>query len=400
MPKGSPRATRSRADHGKASAAQADPVLLLAADAPRLVLAGAPGGGGEPTDGATALRPKDLLLALAGIAATGSGRQVRRANPHFLPADGAAVAQAVAHFSALDVACPLPGCRNTLVLDGEDLLDLAEEHQAEASAGVHRLRAGLMDGLLTVAPPGLEARALLGRSPAPLQVAALLRPLSAPEALPPGPAPHPVRWRPCDLETGHYNYLGLKHSPGLTVSELGLLRDPAFEGSKSVLAFATPRSLPEIAPALRAFAAIADPRQQGEERRFILLFFGTPEAFGAAVGAPPDGLFFGDNFRCPAIRIVFAPFTTIDVLGVIRRARLVIDGCYGGVLDALARELGVARRIILGPAGTLDAETGAGPALRGIDWPALLERPLLQQRRQKADRRGEIRLAELIEAML
>jgi hypothetical protein len=209
-----------------------------------------------------------------------------------------------------------------------------------------------------------------------------------------------VQWLGCDLETGHYNFLELKRRPKLGTSHARVLLDPGLRGGAGALvAFATPGTLGELGPALRAFAALRSGQESAGGPLLFVFFFGTAEEFATALAARPDAMFFGDNFRCPAIRFLFAPFAPGDVLAAIRAASAVIDTAYGGVLDGLARGLGVADRLLLGPGG--DFEAHRGDAVAGaIAWDAVLEPAMLARRRHKADRRRERALADLMETLL
>lgn len=385
-------------------------LALLTGPATRLVLSGHPRpGAAAARQDVQALRPKELMLALAAAVAEADGLQVQRANPHFTPLAEWDAGLAVAHFCGVDVCCPLPVARNALVLDGEDLLALAEEQRAEDAFGLHRRRVGLMDAVLSVAPPGVVAAPLLGREAAALPVAALLA-RGAPlvedggrRRAGAGPLlAGPVQWLGCDLETGHYNYLELKRRPRLRTSHARVLLDPGLRGGAAALiAFATPGTLAELGPALRAFAALRSGATEGEAASlFFVFFFGSHDEFATALAARPDALFFGDNFRCPAIRFLFAPFAPADVLAAVRGAGAVVDSCYGGALDALARGMGVGNRILLGPGGTVEAHRDAGRLVGDIAWPEVLAPGTLASRRQKINRAGERRLAEVLEAVI
>ena len=73
-------------------------------------------------------RPKDILLELARAwLAAADGPETEFANPHFLPIAEWSADLGVLHGAALELACPVPRARNLLLLDGEDLLGLAEE---------------------------------------------------------------------------------------------------------------------------------------------------------------------------------------------------------------------------------------------------------------------------------
>ena len=390
-------------------AAVAPPLSLLTGGAGRLVLAGYPRSTQQPSlrETTAVQRPKEVLLALAAALAEVEGLPVRRANPHFAPVADWNTDLAVAHFCPVDLACPLPRAHNTLVLDGEDLLALAEERRTEDLAGLHRRRVLLMDRALLATPAAgigdLLPEALLAPAPVEALLGAALPLPGAPGTAGGGAGqPGPVQWLACDLETGHYNFLELKRQPKLGTSHARVLLDTALQGGRpALLAFATPGTLGELGPVLRAFAALqpAATPVAGSPLAFVF-FFGTYEEFAASLAARPQAMFFGDNFRCPAIRILFAPFAASDVLGAIRGAGVTVDCCYGGVLDALAAGLGVAHRVVLGPDGRFDARGPQGAIVQGIAWESLLHPGTLARRRQKADRSGERALAEVLEAML
>jgi hypothetical protein len=379
----------------------------------RVVLAGHPraGQGEVPQAVAAAIahQPKEILLALAAACAAAAGLPAQRANPHFLPVAEWSPALAVMHFDRLDQLCPVPLAQVTLLLDGEDLLILAEERRSEDQAGLQRQRCLLMDRILSVAPAAADAAAapLLpegGRvEPAPLGAL-----LSGAPALPTQEgAAAPVQWLACDLETGPYNFLQVRRDQTLGTSHVRVLMGQAARaGRPSLLAFATPRSLGELGPALRAFAALARPAEGrrggggGPSALLHLMFFGGPEAFRQALAEQPNATFFNDNFRCPAIRVLFAPFAAAEALAAIRGASLCLDTAYGGLLDGLARALGVANRVVLGPDGRFDAWAGGRELAREVAWDEVLSPGTLARRRQKADRSRERMLADVMEAML
>ncbi|MBX9698103.1 MAG: hypothetical protein K2X74_01645, partial [Acetobacteraceae bacterium] len=210
-------------------------------------------------------------------------------------------------------------------------------------------------------------------------------------------SPSPVQWMACDLESGHYNYLALKRQPRLGSSHAPVLLDPALRGGRpGLVAFATPATLGDLGPVLRAFAAL----HVAAGPQFFVFFFGGVEEFATALTTRADQLFFGDNFRCPAIRFLFAPFSAADVLEAVRGAGATVDCVHGGVLEGLAAGLGVPNRILLGPGGTFDADLAGSAAMRGIAWDAVLSAEVLAQRQQKANRAGERALAEVLEAMV
>lgn len=378
---------------------------MLPAGASRMLLAGQPRAATAseaPGTPPAAHHPKEVLMALA--AASAAGVPVERANPHFLPIADWADGLAVAHFGAVELVCPVPVAHNTLLLDGQDLLTLAEERRVEDDLGLHRQRCVLMDRVLSVAPaPLTEAAAASGLLPAgrlaPLPIEALL------EAAPVGPRPRlatePVRWLAADLETGPYNFLHLKREPKLGTSQLRVLMDPAARGGRpAVVAAATPRNLGELVPALRAFAALAQEQDRAGAPLMFVLFFGTPEELAHALSERPHAGFFGDNFRCPAIRLVFAPFAPAEVLEAVRGATVVVDTCFGGLPDALARGFGVGNRILMGADGRFDAWVGGRPAMAEVAWDEVLSPAMLARRRHKADRSRERLLAEVLESML
>jgi hypothetical protein len=350
------------------------------------------------------LRPKDLLLVLAAAEAERRGQAASRQNPHFMAASDRTDQVEVMHFGALELTCPVPRAENTLVIDGEDLLALAEERRLEDKSGLRWRRLSLMQRILSAGHPSLEPGDLLPAQPGVAPFGAGL----------PGhgggaPAAHgtvlghrrsgPVQWMACDLQTGPYNFLELRRQPRLSTSQVGvLLQLGSGTARPSMIGFATPNTLPEWGPVLRAFAAIGV-GASGQARLF-LFFFGSPEEFASAVAAHPQALFFGDNFRCRAIQILFAPFGGAEVLDAIRAATCTVDTAFGGVLEGLAREMGVARRIVLGVQGEFDVCGGVAPPITGIDWQAALQPRTLTRRRQKASRAGERRLAEVMEAML
>jgi hypothetical protein len=382
----------------------------LVGSATRLVLASLPRPGAAPArEVVAALRPKELVMALLGAVARSEGLPVQLANPHATAVADWDPGLTVTHFCGIDLACPLPVACNILLLDGEDLLALAEEQRLEPESGLYRQCIGVMNSLVSAAPLGIAAAHLLGRNPQALQLAWLLArgvPLLDEAMLAPSGGraglSQPLQWMACDLDGGHYNFLQLKRHPKLGTSQARVLLDASLRGGAGALvAFATPATLPELGPALRAFAALqAGAAGAKAGRRFFVFFFGSYDAFAAALTAWPDALFFGDNFHCPAIRFLFAPFAPSDVLAAIRGASAVIDGCYGGVLDALGRGLGIRNRIVLGPDSAADASCDGATQMQDIAWAEILAPASLTRRRHKANRSRERRLAELLEMIL
>jgi hypothetical protein len=394
--------------------AAADAAAFLAPGAPGaavpLILAGQPHFAphhvpGDGTAPPPVMRAKEVLLALTAALGTARGTPTRCLNPHFMPIADWEPGTAVLHFAALEQTCPVPLVRNTLVIDGEDLLTLAEERRAEDPHGLHRRRALLMDRVLSAAPPGLPVAEVLppahvGAAP----VATLLAdagPLLASAGAHPGQS-GPVQWLNCDLQTGNYNFLELRRQPKLGTSHAKVLLQPAARDARPVLlGFATHGTLAELGPALRAFAAVrGTPDGPAARAECFIFFFGSPEAFSAALAARSHALFFGDNFRCPAIRFLFAPFGAPDVLDAIRSATCTLDSSYGGVLDALARGMGVPNRLVMGPDGRFDAVAGETALAAGIDWAQALAPATLARRRHKANRAGERDLAAVLERLL
>ena len=380
---------------------------LIPSAARRLVLAGRPQASESPaaTGGpAPATEPKELLLALVEAVARAAGLEVLRANPHFLPASEWTPELAVAHFASLEVACPVPVARNVMLLDGEDMLGLAEERRAGDQRGIRAQRLALMDRVLTVAP-ALALNGLLPEGAAwpPLQVAPVpLEPLleQADRGLRAEGAARPIQWLACEQDTGPYNFLQLRREARLGSSHLRVLTGAAEDGAERrpiLVAFATPGTLGELGPALRTFAALGAEARGG---LLFVLFFGSPADFASAVAERPHALFFGDNFRCPDIRILFGPFGAAEVLDAVRQATVCLDTCYGGVLDGLARRMGIGNRIVLGPDGSFDAWAAGEAVAGGIAWDRALDAGTLTRRHLKANRAGERPLASTLARML
>jgi hypothetical protein len=377
---------------------------LFPAAARRMVLAGRPQAAEPAASGgpASAAEPKELLLALAEAAAEAAGLEVLRANPHFMPASEWCPELAVAHFASLEVACPVPVARNVMLLDGEDMLGLAEERRAGDQRGIRSQRLALMDRVLTVAPD-LALDGLLPEAagaPAPQVAPAPLDLLLAQAGrLRAADAARPVQWLACEQETGPYNFLQLRREPKLGSSHLRVLTGTAEGGERRpiLVSFATPGTLGELGPALRAFSALGAEARGG---LLFVLFFGSPADFASAVAERPHALFFGDNFRCPDIRILFGPFGASEVLEAVRGATVSLDTCYGGVLDGLARRMGVGNRIVLGPDGSFDAWASGQALAGGIAWDRVLDAGTLARRRLKSNRAGERALASALARML
>lgn len=379
---------------GSAAAAAVLSEDLLGA-ARRVVLAGQPRAARDPGLATLVHQPKECLLALARAALEAAGQEAVLANPHFMPIAEWSPDLAVLHFGALELACPVPLARNLMLLDGEDLLGLAEERRAGEVCGLRRQRAELMDRLLVCAPEAGWGGLLPEGRAAPLPVAPLLA--EAGRLLP--EASRPVRWMECDLETGPYNFLHLRREPTLGTSQVRVLLDSAARGGRPALvAFATPATLCDLGAALRAFAALEEPESRGA--RLFVFFFGSPEEFAASLAERPYATFFGDNFRCPAIRFLFAPFAAADLLAALGGAAGSIDTCHGGLLDGLARGLGLPLRLVLGPDGRFDAWQGERRRVAGIAWEEVLSPASLARRRHKTDRTGDRALAETLAKLL
>jgi hypothetical protein len=381
------------------------------ADGGRLILAGQPlvVDRRSPPEAGGAIgifRPKELLLALTEALAVSEGIAVERASPHFLPMTAWRDGMAVLQFGTVGLSCPAPATYNGLVLDGEDWLALAEEQRSEDGLGLNRRRVRLMDQVFSVAAPGLHGPVLVDWEVADVPVCMLLDrvgPTLMAAAQTAAARLGPVRWLVCDLETGHHNFLHLRRDPKLGTSGVGVLLGlGARERPPSVVAFATPATLADLGPALRAFAAL-QPTAGGDgtvEAVFHVFFFGTPEEFGAALASRAGALFFGDNFRCPAIRFLFAPFPAGELLLAIQASAGTVDTCFGGTLDRLAAGLRVPSRIVLGVDGRFDALGPGDAAVNGIDWGVSLTLASLARRRHKADRSTERALAAALERMV
>jgi hypothetical protein len=384
--------------------------LGVAEPGTRVLMAGQPRTQRPQHDGpAEAHHPKELLLGLARAGLRAAGAEVTEGNPHFLPIAEWLPTMTVLHGAPLDLACPVPVVRNAMFLDGEDLLALAEERVAGDPHGLRQRRLALMDRVFALVPERawdkLPPRVLSVLEPAP--VAALLGHAAA-LARPDGGAagglpPRPVRWLPCDVETGPYNFLGLRRDRPPGSSQVAVQFEAAAArggGGPVLVAFATPGTLGDLGPALRAFRALAE---EGGRAMLFVFFFGSPEEFAASVAARSHALFFGDNFRSPRIRFLFAPFEAGEALEALRRATGSIDSAYGGVLDALARGLGLRHRLLLGPDGRFDLAGGAsagGPAEgHAIAWGELYAPATLARRRQAANRAAERALVGALAAM-
>lgn len=373
----------------------------------RVVVAGQPRAGATrpPPGGAVEVHhPKELLLALARAALDAAGAAVSEDNPHFMPIAAWETSLTVLHGASLDLVCPVPVASNTLFLDGEDLLALTEERMAGDPDGLRQRRLALMDRILSLTPAA-AARAALPRGElpvAPAPVDALLAHADAlvapPEA---GAPPRSVRWLACDFESGPYNFLGLRRDRTPGSSQVAVQIEAAARGGAPVLvAFATPGTLADLGPVLRAFRAA---EQEGGRGTLFVFFFGSPEEFSAVLAARTQALFFGDNFRSARIRFLFAPFGAGEVLGALRHASGSIDSAYGGVLDALAGGIGLRHRLVLGPQGRFDEAGADGPSVAGgahaIGWDALYDPATLVRRRQATMRAAERSLVDAIAAI-
>lgn len=390
----------------------------------RIILAGHPRPMArlQPGSRSTVHQPKELLMELVEAPLLADGGTVTAANPHFLPITDWTPDLAVLHFSALEVACPVPIARNLQVIDGEDLLGLAEEARMGERAGIRRQRAGLMDMLLTL-PPAVACEGVLpgdrpqgqpngrpqgrpqgpsdgrpdGRPDAGTAALSLAPLVTAAASLPAGGA-RPVQWLPCVLETGPYNFLNLRRNPKLETSHVRVMVDSGARGGQvALVAFATPATIGELGPVLRAFAALAP---DAPHARLLVFFFGTPEELFAALAERPQATFFGDNFRCPAIRFLFGPFAALDLMHAVGAAACSIDTCYGGVLDGVARAAGVRHRIVVATDGSFDADEGDATRHAGIAWDDVFGAAALSHRRHKTDRAQERVLLQALEAVL
>lgn len=365
----------------------AEPTNLmdLLAGAAKVVLAGHPRPAARiPGSVSTVFQPKGLLLELVAtqLEAVG-GPPARVANPHFLRIAEWTEALTVLHASALDLTCPVPLARNIQLLDGEDLLGLAEERRLGDPAALRRQRIDLIDHVLGLGP---MPAALAGTAASVLALDQLL----AHAGRLPAEGARPVQWCACDMETGPYNFLQLRRQPRLRTTHVRVLLDDARSGGRPYLvAFATPRGLRELGPVLRALAALADAAAGAAPPMLEVFFFGTPEELVAVLADQPRTSFFGDNFRCPGIRFLFAPFAASDLLAMVAQAAGTIDSCHGGVLDALGRGLRVRSRLVIGPDGRFDAWRDGEAVAEGIAWDAIHAADTLAGRHYKADRARE-----------
>lgn len=376
----------------------------LVAGAEQVVLAGPARPVGAAGSASTVFRPKDILLDLvqarlgAGGKDEGGGPDIRVANSHFLPISDWSDRLAVVHFSALEQTCPVPLARNIQVLDGEDLLGLGEERRLSDRNGLRHQRVGLMDHVLSLVPvpPGL-----VGRAASPLA----LPPLLAHAGQLRRDGIRPVQWCACDIETGPYNFLHLRRQPTLRTTHVRVLLDGAAaardkgRGAPTLVAFATPQGLGELGPVLRAFAALPGSREAAGPRLQVF-FFGAPEELVGALAERSWASFFGDNFHCPGIRFLFAPFAAADLLDTVANAAGTVDSCHGGVLDALARALRVRARLVLGSDGGFDAWQDGQATAQFIAWDTIHAAATLAGRQHKAGRGQERRLLGVMATML
>ncbi len=369
----------------------------------KVVLAGQPRAVPPAATGGPELHhPKELLLALARPWLGATEIEVSADNPHYMELVDWSAELAVLHGGALDLACPVPLARNALLLDAEDLRGLAEEGMTGDRFGLRQRRIALMDRLLSLVPAE-AARGLLPEDRvAPVPVGALLAHAPALSAAVVGGArrlPRPVRWLVCDLESGPYNFLALKREFKLGSSHVPALFQAAARGDRpGLVAFVTPGTLGDLGPVLRAFRAL---EEGGSRAQLFVFFFGSPEDFAASLAARPYAMFFGDNFRAPGIRFLFAPFAPADVLEALAAAAGSIDTAYGGVLDALAAEMGLRHRLVIGPDGSFDLwRAGGVAAARGIAWGSLYEPATLSRRRYANSRAGERTLVNALADMV
>jgi len=371
------------------------PLAELVDGAARVVLAGHPRPMAQAVPGSsTVWRPKELLLELARAELAEAGIPTVTTNPHFLKTSEWTRDLAVLHCSALELTCPVPIARNVQLIDGEDLLGLAEERRHGEPEGIRRQRAILMDRLASVVLAPAANTLLPAARHRPLRLGSLLR--QAPKL--PQDGARPVQWMPCDLETGPYNFLRLKQQPKLATSHVRVLVDTVARGGRPALvAFATPLAMGDLCAALRAFAAVVS---RSPETVLLVFCFGTPDDIIGALNEKPQLAFFGDNFRCPNIRFLFAPFAAADLIHAVRSATGCIDTCHGGLLDALAEALGVGNRLIVTADGSFDAWRGGVPQQTGIRWAEILEPAALNGRHHKTGRAAERELVTAFAAML
>jgi hypothetical protein len=371
------------------------PLAELVEGAGRVVLAGHPRPMAQAVPGtSTVWRPKELLLELARAELAEAGIPTVTTNPHFLKTTEWSAELAVLHCSALELTCPVPIARNVQIIDGEDLLGLAEERRQGEHEGIRRQRAILMQRLASVALAPAANTLLPAARHRPLRLASLLRQVGN---LPTDGA-RPVQWMGCDLETGPYNFLRLKQQPKFATSHVRVLVDAVARGGRpAMVAFATPSAMGEICAALRAFAAMVP---AAPEAVLLVFCFGTPEDILGALNERPQLAFFGDNFRCSNIRFLFAPFAAADLMHAVRSATACIDTAHGGLLDALAAAMGVGNRLIVAGDGSFDAWRGGVPQQAGIGWAGLLEPAALNGRHHKTGRAAERELVGAFGAML
>ena len=334
--------------------------------------------------GSTVFRPKDILLELARAwIAAADGPETVLANPHFLPMAEWSADLGVLHGAALELACPVPQARNLLLLDGEDLLGLAEEDRLGNPNGLRRQRLRLMDQVFVLGPATAAATATAPGA-VPLRALPPMPGLAAAE-------PRPVPCCDCAFETGPYKFLGLRRQPELGASPMrALLERARRESGRYLVAFATPRGLLELGPVLRAIAALPD------GPALVVCFFGTPGDLAAGIAAQPEASLFGDRFACPRIRFLFGPFAAADLLEAVAGAAASIESSHGGVLEALARALGVPNRLVMGPDGGFDAWQDGAALAEGIAWQTLHAPEILARRHRKGNRAAERRLLAVL----
>lgn len=294
-----------------------------------LFSAGPPGAGGEQRP-LERLEDLDLWHVRRHLAASAAvaGRDLALRDPHFGRLAALADGAVVIHVSDLGRSCPMPGATNVQVVRRRELFDLTREGMNRGHVPFRRRILGLMDHLLLLEP--VERLRAYGAVDV-FEGASLLQLAAVDKDGPsPGVRGKPIQHRAASFQTGPYNHLGHPERPALGSLHLRVLVErAAAAGRPFAVLLASPETTAETGLLMRVFRALGE---SGAGIDLLVLFFGTPEEMERSVGGRPQTTFFGDNFACPAVRCLFAPFSEAEVVFALQRAAAVFDTAYGGTV--------------------------------------------------------------------
>ncbi len=290
----------------------------------------------------------------------------------------------------------MPGATNVQVVRRRELFDLTREGMNRGHVPFRRRILGLMDHLLLLEP--VERLRAYGAVDV-FEGASLLQLAAVDKDGPsPGVRGKPIQHRAASFQTGPYNHLGHPERPALGSLHLRVLVErAAAAGRPFAVLLASPETTAETGLLMRVFRALGE---SGAGIDLLVLFFGTPEEMERSVGGRPQTTFFGDNFACPAVRCLFAPFSEAEVVFALQRAAAVFDTAYGGTVERLAERLRLQRVFTVAADGRY-AERENGRALPGnLDSASMFSEEVIRGRDRKIDRRAEKALLQRLEAVV